>query len=126
MMALKLNLKKSVFPIKIGDFKFEVDLSNDKTTKLEVNILKFLKGIKELPETPENEEKFAALLETVYDELLGGGSYEKLYNHAKQVELLATLFEELVITILSKLSENQDLSTAIQEMNQTMESSDHV
>ena len=125
-MALKLNLKKSIFPIKIGDFKFEVDLSSDKITELEAKIVKFLKGIKELPETPENEEKFAVLLETVYDELLGTGSYEKLYDHAKQVELLASLFEELVLTILSKLSENQDLSIAIQEMNQTTETSDHV
>jgi len=125
-MALKLNLKKSIFPIKIGDFKFEVDLSSDKTTELEAKIVKFLKGIEELPETPENEEKFAELLETVYDELLGAGSYKKLYDHAKQVELLANLFEELVLTILSKLSENQDLSNAIQEMNQTTEHSNYV
>ena len=38
-MALKLNLKKSIFPVEIGDFKFEVDLSDDKAKDFEEKIL---------------------------------------------------------------------------------------
>lgn len=102
-MALKLSLKKSIFPVEIGTFKFEVDLSDDKAKDLEEKVTTFLKGINELTGTPENEEKVATLLKNVFNELLGEGAYEKLYDYTKRVDLLAELLEELVLALVSKL-----------------------
>ena len=117
-MALKLSLKKSIFPVEIGEFKFEVDLSDDKAKDLEEKVSAFLKGINDLAGNPENEEKFTELLKNVFDELLGEGAYEKLYDYAKRVDLLAELLEELVLALVSKLPGRSALIDAIKATKQ--------
>jgi len=119
VMALKLSLKKSIFPVEIGDFKFEVDLSDDRAKGLEEKMTAFLKGINELAGAPEHEAEFAALLEGVFDELLGSGAYEKLYEYAKRVDVLAELLEALVLALVSKLPGRSALVDAIQAAKQT-------
>ena len=108
-MALKLNLKKSIFPIEIGEFEFEVDLSDDKSKAFEEKVTTFLTGINQLDEVPENETKFAELLQNVFDGLLGNGAYEQLYNYAQRNDILAELLEELVLALVSKLPGRQGL-----------------
>ena len=110
-MALKLSLKKSIFPVEIGKFKFEVDLSDDKAKDFEEKMTTFLKEINDL--SPENEDKFATLLKNVFDELLGTGAYEKLYDYTKRVDLLAELLEELILALISKLPGRSALVEAI-------------
>ena len=102
-MALKLNLKKSTFPVEIGEFKFEVDLSDHKAKKLEKSMTAFLKEVKGLSENPDDQDRFEELLKGLFDELLGKGAYKKLYNHTKRVDLLADLLGELIQRLASKL-----------------------
>lgn len=118
VMALKLSLKKSVFPVEIGTFKFEVDLSDDKAKELEEKVTTFLKGISDLAGSSENEEEFAALLAHVFDALLGEGAYEKLYGYAKRVDLLAELLEELILALVSKLPGRLALVDAVKATKQ--------
>lgn len=117
-MALKLNLKKSVFPVEIGEFKFEVDLSDHQSRQLEEKMTAFLKGIHELSEVSDNEQQFASLLANVFDELLGAGAYEKLYHHAQRLDLLAELLEELILALVAKLPGRFELVKAIQTAKQ--------
>lgn len=112
-MALKLSLKKSIFPVEIGEFKFEVDLSDDKTEAFEEKVTVFLAGINQLSEAPDNETKFAELLQNVFDGLLGAGAYEKLYSYAKRNDILAELLEELVLALVAKLPGRQGLIDSI-------------
>jgi len=112
-MALKLNLKKSIFPVEIGEFKFEVDLSDDKTEAFEEKVTTFLTGINQLAETPDNEMKFAELLQNVFDGLLGTGAYDHLYGYAKRNDILAELLEELVLALVAKLPGRQGLIDGI-------------
>jgi len=112
-MALKLTLKKSIFPVEIGEFKFEVDLSDDKTEAFEEKVTIFLTGINKLAETSGDESKFAELLQNVFDGLLGAGAYDKLYNHAKRNDILAELLEELVLALVAKLPGRQGLIDGI-------------
>ena len=118
-MALKLNLKKSLFPVEIGEFKFEVDLSDDKTTEFEEKVTTFLTEITDLQATPENEAKFAELLQTVFDGLLGTGAYEQLYNYAKRTDILAELLEELVLALISKLPGRSAITEEIKAAKMT-------
>ena len=120
-MALKLSLKKSIFPVEIGEFKFEVDLSDDKTKDFEEKMTTFLKGIHELSELAENEERFAGLLRDIFDELLGTGAYEKLYGYAKRLDLLTELLEDLVLTLASKLPGRSVLVDEIKAAKQATE-----
>lgn len=117
-MALKLSLKKSTFPVEIEGFKFEVDLSDGRARDFEEKMVAFLKSTSELSEAPDSEERFAILLEDVFDELLGAGAYEKLYDYAKRLDLLAELLEELVLGLLSKLPGRSELVNAIQTAKQ--------
>ena len=110
-MALKLSLKKSIFPVEIGEFKFEVDLSDDKSKDFEAKMTTFLKEINDL--SPENKDKFATLLKNVFDELLGVDAYEKLYGYTKRVDILAELLEELILALVSKLPGRSALVEAI-------------
>ena len=102
-MALKFNLKKSLFPVEIVEFKFEVDLSDDKTAAFEEKVTSFLTEIAELQATPANEAKFAELLQTVFDSLLGTGAYDQLYTYAKRTDILAELLGELMLALVNKL-----------------------
>jgi len=115
-MALKLNLKKSIFPVEIGEFKFEVDLSDDKTDAFEEKVTTFLTGINQLTDAPDNETKFAELLQNVFDGLLGAGAYNQLYNYAKRNDILAELLEELVLALVAKLPGRQGLIDGIKSV----------
>ena len=112
-MALKLTLKKSIFPIEIGEFKFEVDLSDDKTEAFEEKVTTFLTGITQLVETPDNQSEFSELLQNVFDGILGNGAYDQLYNYAKRDDILAELLEELVLALVAKLPGRQGLIDGI-------------
>lgn len=120
-MAIKLNLKKSIIPVEIGDFKFEVDLSDEKANAFEEAIIKFLKGIKELSNEAKNESKLGDLLEDAFDELLGEGAFEKLYGYAKRLDSLAELFNELILELVSKLPGRSELIHEIRSKKQLEE-----
>ena len=118
-MALKLNLKRSIFPVEIGDFKFEVDLSDDKAKDFEAKMTAFLAELNELSDTSENEDKIVTLLKDVFNELLGEGAYDQLYDYTKRVDLLAELLEELILSLVSKLPGRSALIEALRTARQT-------
>ena len=101
-MALKLNLKKAVFPVEIGKFKYEVDLSDVKSQAFEDKLAAFLTESKELAEK-NNNAGFGALLENIFNDLLGDGAYEQLYGYTQRVDLMVELLTELITKLVGNL-----------------------
>ncbi|MCL2559274.1 MAG: hypothetical protein FWE07_02195 [Turicibacter sp.] len=118
-MALKLNLKKSIFPVEIGAFTFEVDLSDDKVKDFEAKMASFLEGVEA---AAADEATFTELLGNVYDELLGDGAYKKLYDHTKRVDILAELLGDLMLALVSKLPGRTTLIDALKASDTTLKS----
>jgi len=121
-MAIKLSLKKSIIPVEIGDFKFEVDLSDGKTKGFEEKMLNFLKGIKEYSQASDSKKELEILLKDIFDELLGIGAYEMLYNYAQRTDILAELLNELVLELVNKLPGRTELVNEIRAKKQMTES----
>ena len=84
-MAIKIELQSTIIPIEIGAFKFEVDMTDEKEKAFKGKLDDFLKEAGELDEEkPEDEIKLKEMLTEVYDDLLGEGSFEKLYKEHQE------------------------------------------
>ena len=96
-MAIKIDLQSTVIPIEIGEFKFEVDMTDEKEKAFKAKLDNFLKQAADLDEQkPEDEEKLKELLNEIYDSLLGEGSFDKLYSSASNLGILSGVFVQLV------------------------------
>jgi len=96
-MAIKLNLNTTVIPVEIGEFKFEINMTDEKEKAFQVKLNAFLKQAEQLNESSlEDEEKLHAMIAEMYDELLGSGAFDKLYEHTPNAGILLGVFMELV------------------------------
>jgi len=96
-MAIKLNLKTTLIPVEIGEFKFEINMTDEKEKAFQVKLNEFLKQAEQLNETNlEDEEKLHTMITQMYDELLGAGAFDQLYAHTPNVGILLGVFMELV------------------------------
>jgi len=103
-MALKLELKSTIIPIEIGDFKFEVDMTDTKRKAIEERLTLFTTKATNLDENnPEDEVKLKDLLQIMYDELLGLGAFKKLYTHTESLEILSNVLAHTVVGIKQSL-----------------------
>ena len=103
-MALKLELKSTIIPIEIGDFKFEVDMTDTKRKAIEEKLILFTTEAANLDENnPEDEAKLKELLAVMYDELLGLGAFNKLYAHTESLEILSNILAHAVVGIKQSL-----------------------
>ena len=103
-MALKLELKSTMIPIEIGDFKFEVDMTDSKRKEIEKKLLSFTTEVAKLDEENlEDEVKLKELLQVIYDELLGLGAFKKLYAHTESLEILSNVLTHIIIGIKQSL-----------------------
>ena len=105
-MALKLELKSTIIPIEIGDFKFEVDMTDTKRKAIEEKLILFTTQAANLDENnPEDEAKLKGLLQVMYDELLGSGAFNQLYAHTESFEILSNVLAHTIIGIKQSLQE---------------------
>jgi len=96
-MAIKLNLKTTIIPVEIGDFKFEINMTDEKEKAFQAKLNDFLQKAHQLNEqTSEDEETLRIMIAEMYDELLEKGAFEKLYNHTPNTGILLGVFMELV------------------------------
>jgi len=96
-MAIKLSLDSTVIPVEIGEFQFEIDMTDAKEKAFQVKLNDFVQMAKELNEDKtEDEETLRSMIEEVLDELLGDGAFEKLYAYTSNIGILLGVFMELV------------------------------
>ena len=96
-MAIKIELQSTIIPVEIGAFKFEVNMTDEKEKAFKAQLDDFLKQASELDETKlEDETKLKELLKQMYDDLLGEGSFDKMYNSAPNIGILSGVFIQLV------------------------------
>ena len=97
MMAIKLDLNTAVIPVEIGEFKFEIEMTDEKEKAFQVKLKDFVNKAKGLSEDkPEDEEVLRGMVAEVYDELLGEGAFEKLYAYTANTGILLGVFMDLV------------------------------
>ena len=119
-MALKLELKSTIIPIEIGDFKFEVDMTDTKRKAIEEKLLLFTTEAANLDENnPEDEAKLKELLEIMYDELFGSGAFNKLYTHTQSLEILSNVLAHTVVGIKQSLQERVIYNPNLQTVPET-------
>jgi len=119
-MAIKFNLRSSIIPIEIGDFKFEVDLSDKNRNALADkfdSLSKQIENISKNDQTTEAEKEIeiSGALKIAYDELLEEGAYDKLYGYTQSVYILSEFYEELALGVLGALM-NQAPSAVVQQV----------
>jgi len=96
-MAIKLNLNTTIIPVEIGEFKFEINMTDEKEKSFQAKLSDFLKQAEKLDEAKtEDEEKLRTMIAELYDELLGNGAFKKLYAHTPNAGILLGVFMQLV------------------------------
>ena len=96
-MAIKLNLRTATIPVEIGEFKFEIEMTDAKERAFQAKINDFIQKAQEArEEKPEDEEALRGMVSEMFDELLGDGAFEKLYAHTSNTGILLSVFMELV------------------------------
>ena len=96
-MAIKLNLNTTIIPVEIGDFNFEINMTDEKEKAFQTKLNDFLKQAEQLNEShSEDEEKLQTMIAEMYDELLGDGAFDQLYAHTPNVGILLGVFMQLV------------------------------
>ena len=105
-MALKLELNSTIIPIEIGEFKFDMDMTDTKRRMMEEKFILFTEEVAGMMENnPEDEAKAKEILEMMYDELLGVGTFSKLYAHTESLEILSNVLVHLIAGIKHSLQE---------------------
>ena len=96
-MAIKLNLSSTVIPVEIGEFKFEIDMTDVKEKSFQSKLDDFVQKVKKLDESKaEDEDALRKMLSEAYDALLGEGAFDKLYDYTSNTGILLGVFMELV------------------------------
>lgn len=96
-MAIKLNISSTIIPVEIGEFKFEIEMTDIKQKSFQSKLDDFVQRAKELNEgKAEDEGVLRGMLTEVYDALLEEGVFEKLYAHTPNTAILLNVFMELV------------------------------
>ena len=97
VMAIKLNISSTIIPVEIGEFKFEIEMTDIKQKSFQSKLDDFVQRAKELNEgKAEDEGVLRGMLTEVYDALLEEGVFEKLYAHTPNTAILLNVFMELV------------------------------
>ena len=95
-MAIKINLETTIIPVEIGNFKFEIEMTDEKEKTFQIKLNDFLEQIQVLEDTVEDELKLREMMETVYDDLLGIGTFGKLYEFAPSIGILSGVLIQLI------------------------------
>ena len=103
-MAVKLQLHTAVIPVEIGEFKFQVNLADDREKVFKRELEGFLSKIEQMDEESfEDQEKLPGMLQEMYDQLLGAGSYDQLYAHTPNVGILSGVFVQVVAGLTKEM-----------------------
>jgi len=105
-MAIKINLESTKIPVEIGDLKFEIDVTDEKYEAFIQNFNAFLSKMESLDE--EKSEDIALLktmVEEVYEELLGTGSYDQIYTKMPNIAFVASVLVNIVTQLTQVMNE---------------------
>lgn len=110
---VKMELERNFVEIEIGDMVFEVSLSDKELLEFQNKYKQTVKEMEEIqrsrPEDEDASDTFDDLtnsLSSIYDALLGEGSYEKIYAYNGSILTLAELFFD-ILEAVNKEIENR-------------------
>ena len=102
-MAIKINLESTKIPVEIGNLKFEIDVEDRKHDTFIRTFNSFLTDINQLDENNVDDSlKLKKMITEVYEELLGIGSFDKVYNKVPNISIVAGILMQ-VVEELSKI-----------------------
>lgn len=93
-MAIKINLESTKIPVEIGDLKFEIDVDDKLYDNFVRKFNSFLNEIEKMKSDENQTLDFVKnSLKNLYDNLLGLGTYEKIYSQMPNTAFMTkTLF----------------------------------
>ena len=114
IMAFKIELKSTVIPFSINGFDFEVDAADENLKAFNEKYIALLKVADQAKSNLlENEEGYREFVQDAMDELLGDGSFEKLYSETPSIiilfDALNQIVDNLVMSMLSRVESTSDL-----------------
>jgi len=115
-MAFKIELKSTVIPFTINGLDFEIDGSDEKLKAFNTKYVQLLTEVKEEKSNLlENENKYQDFVQEAMDELLGTGSFARLYEQTPSViilfDALNQIVDSLMLSILSRVEVESSINT---------------
>jgi len=112
-MAVKISFIDTKIPVEIGKLKFEANTSDEVYNPFAERFKKFIDEMHDLEKALEKEgldeseefEKLKNRVAELYDELLGKGAFEKVYEQTPNLGLVASIFMQVVAGIEQDLQE---------------------
>lgn len=109
-MAVKINLEnKSLIPVEFGELSFSVDVSDRGKEHLISLVDKYSKETDGVDLEVTDQESYMkavevmkSVLEKVYDDLFGVGSFKKIYDKYPDVILLSGSFVEVCEGVITE------------------------
>jgi len=103
-LAIKINIESTKIPVEIDDLKFEIDVTDEKYEAFIGHFNVFLTKLDTLDdEKPEDIEVLKTLVSEVYIELLGTGSYEKVYEKMPNIAFVASTLVKIVTQLIDEM-----------------------
>ena len=114
-MAIKVSLESTKIPVEIGDLKFEIDVTDEKYEAFIEKFNNFLAKIEFLSEEKvEDMTLLKTMVSEVYEELLGMGSYEKIYSKMPNIGFVSSALVSIVTQLIKEMEQR---ITATSKMN---------
>ena len=117
-MAIKINLQSTVIPVQLGDLKFEVDVADEKYDEIVKNFNGFLEKISELDEAKaEDVIQLKEIVKETYDQLLGEGTYEQIYDKMPNISFVAGVLVNLVVELAKEMQKRMVSKIQVKTMS---------
>ena len=101
-MAIKMTLGTFVIPVEMGDFKFEMRITDDYLNGFQAQVVKRTQALEAVLKSNDVQQLYP-ILESFIDELLGGGAFAKLYQQNPSLKILCALVTDLFAVMEEKI-----------------------
>lgn len=112
-MAIKIQTKTHVIPIEVGDIKLNFDMSDENLNKLFDSEHEIMNTLSEVDKNDFEAQKKA--IKKIIDEMLGEGSFDKLYDLTPSVFIVVEYFMQIAQGLKEEINKrlgNDNLSKA--------------
>lgn len=112
-MTIKIQTKTHVIPIEVGDIKLSFDMSDEKLDKLFDSEHEIMNTLSKVDKNDFEAQKKA--IKKIIDEMLGEGSFDKLYDLTPSVFIVVEYFMQIAQGLKEEINKrlgNDNLSKA--------------
>lgn len=112
-MTIKIQTKTHVIPIEVGDIKLSFDMSDENLDKLFDSEHEIMNTLSKVDKNDFEAQKKA--IKKIIDEMLGEGSFDKLYDLTPSVFIVVEYFMQIAQGLKEEINKrlgNDNLSKA--------------